>query len=414
MEFFKRLTDFTWERKRRKYLNCIYLILGFTFVAIIISDLVECRPFPHYWQVVPDPGPQCRQGYAQLLTLAASNVFTDLLLVLFPVPLILRSAMPVKRKVQLVLLFSLSLAIVAVTLYRVPHTIRKSGSQQYRSLMASIEILFAAAAANTLVLGSFVRDRGVKKPKFRHGSDDLGSGLSRDEESIQYRHSHPRAMPPALHRHWGSDEDLVRGLGIGLKPELRVPDYAGADADANFDLAALGRGKSPAAPTPAAVDNMRGWEFPRDRESSERRAGGCDTRSEDALLTDRRRGSSAAGYANRPLSFFDVGGLLVEEDAAAAARKGSSSGSGADARQPQQQQQQQQVGLIAPPRPGPARRGSAALLQDLGGFWSSSPRPKGRAQSVPTSVAGTSSSSPGPQAKPPAMPEVRDVGGLAS
>lgn len=368
VEFFRRLTDPTWENKSRAFLNYLYFFLLATFVAVIISDLVECRPFPHHWQVLPDPGPQCRQAYANLLTLAATNVFTDLLLVIFPIPIILQSGMPVKRKVQLIMLFSLSLAMVATTLYRVPHTIWKHGSQQYRSLMASVEILFAATAANALVLGSFVRDRGVKKPKFRHGSEDL--------ESMDRRDSEPRPAP-ALHRQWGSDEDLVRGLGLGVKPELQVPKSEASYASKRSAMA-------------GSVD-MEHWEFPRERS----RGGTRDGRSDEMLLPSSR--GSAAGQ-QRQLNFFDVGGLLDNDNAAGPSR---ANGGGADPPPP--------AAVVHP------RRGSAALLQDLGGFLSfsgNSPRPPRRAQSVSAARLRENREATREERRP-ATPELRDVGGLA-
>lgn len=369
VEFFRRLTDHTWERSSRKFLNYIYGLLFLTFIAVLISNLAECRPFARHWQVLPDPGPQCRQAYAYLFTLATTNVLTDLVLVFFPIPIIIHSAMPLKRKVQLVLLFSLNLAMVATTIYRVPHTVWKQGSQQYRSLMASVEILFAATAANALVLGSFVRDRGVKKPKFRYGSEDLESDR-RDSEP----HSISR-----LQRQWGSDEDLVRDLGIGVKPELRAPEMT--------------QGMFPAkgAATPGSVD-MTGWEFPREGDGS----GSRDQRSDETPLAPTRRPSVSTGQ-QRQLSFFDVGGLLDQDTGPPAARAGN-------------------VGSpLQAPQPAVAhlRRGSAALLQDLGGFLSfsgSSARTRGESEAVARSRSNGESPRKG---KRPATPELQDVGGLS-
>lgn len=364
-EFFRRLTDHTWERASRNFLNYIYAILVLTFVAVVISDLAECRPFAHHWQVIPDPGPQCRQAYAYVFTLATTNVLTDLLLVFFPIPIIIHSAMPFKRKVQLVLLFSLNLAMVATTIYRVPHTIWKHGSQQYRSLMASVEILFAATAANALVLGSFVRDRGVKKAKFRYGSEDLESADRRDSE--------PRSLP-TLHRHWGSDEDLVRELGISVKPELRQPESSEATP------APRRRG------TTAGTVDMEGWEFPRDEDSAAR-----NEQSEDTLLAPGRRGSASTPQTQ--LAFFDVGGLLDKDTGPPRARRDHN---------------------LNPPQPAVAhaRRGSAALLQDLGGFLSfsgSNTRERGQSTSATARASGESPR----EGKRPATPELQDVGGLS-
>lgn len=367
VEFFRRLTDPTWEQRSRAFLNYLYFFLLATFVAVIVSDLAECRPFSHHWQVLPDPGPHCRQAYGYLLTLAATNVFTDLLLVIFPIPIILHSGMPLKKKVQLILLFSLSLAMVATTLYRVPHTIWKHGSQQYRSLMASVEILFAATAANALALGSFVRDRGVKKPKFRHGSEDL--------ESVDRRDSELRPAP-ALHRQWGSDEDLVRGLGLGVKPELRAPPSEASYASKRATMA-------------GGID-MEHWEFPRERS----RGGTRDGRSDEMLLPSSR---TSDGQQQRQLNFFDVGGLLDNDNAAGPSRV---NGGTADSPPP--------AAVVH------TRRGSAALLQDLGGFLSfsgNSPRPPKRSHSV--SAVQLRDNRKAEQGGRPATPELRDVGGLA-
>ena len=96
-EFFTRITDTFWKRSSELGIRYLRWFLLVTFLAVVISTLAECHPFQHYWQVVPDPGAQCRQAYAQLLTMGTANVLTDLLLVLFPIPIILRSAMKLMR-----------------------------------------------------------------------------------------------------------------------------------------------------------------------------------------------------------------------------------------------------------------------------------------------------------------------------
>ena len=140
---------------------------------------------------MPDPGPRCRLAYAQLATMGTSSVVADLILVLFPIPVVLRSRMSFRRygcgieclsfgaflhrfadqslarKIVLILLFGLSLGTTATTLYRMPTLVYRFGNQQYRTLCASIEIFIATAASNILVLGSFTQERPPKKPRFR-------------------------------------------------------------------------------------------------------------------------------------------------------------------------------------------------------------------------------------------------------
>jgi hypothetical protein len=211
LEFLKRIVGSYWRKSFEIGLQVLRYFLLATFIAVVISTLAECQPFDHYWQVIPDPGPQCREGMAQLLTMGTCDIITDLVLVVFPTPIVILSAMPVKRKISLVLLFALSLALVAVTAYRVPSTIRRESSQQYRSLLASLEILAAAGVSNSIVIGSFIRDRGAKRPKYRRESVGDSSSLGR---------SITRSTTIAQH-HWGSDSDLVSGVGICLAPELQ-------------------------------------------------------------------------------------------------------------------------------------------------------------------------------------------------
>ncbi|KAF4980771.1 hypothetical protein FZEAL_3285 [Fusarium zealandicum] len=389
LEFLHRLTRATWERAWETSLYAIRIILAATFIAIVISDLVECRPFSHYWQVLPDPGAQCRQGYVQLITMAVCNVLTDLLLVIFPIPIIVTSQMTIKRKIQLVLLFSLSLSVVGVTLYRVPHIVEENGRQQYRSLLASVELLFATASANSLVLGSFMRDRGLKKAKFRRSS--VAESL---DPSINPRR-------PTLHRHWGSDEDLVRDLGMTVDPELRdQPDNTSDSGTVQYTPAPLVR---------KLDQDLERWQFPqRQRSNAER--------SDDSLLphdplTQTR---SESGITPRRVSFFDVGGLLD----APRENSGSYRADSHDSSNRESSQSHSPPAPLLPAGTGGFRRGSTALLQDLGGLFGPLNARQSHAkistggtelQSIPQSQNETDSNS---QGKPEA--ELKDPGGLLS
>ncbi|KAI1409398.1 hypothetical protein F5Y13DRAFT_93208 [Hypoxylon sp. FL1857] len=332
LEFFRRLTSITWNRSHEIVLLFIRATLILTFVAVVIADLTECQPFSHYWQVMPDPGGQCRQGYVQLITMATCNIITDLLLVCYPVPIILTSHMSTKKKVQLTLLFSVSLIVVGTTGYRIPRIIRLHGDQQIRSLLASVELLFATAAANTLVLGSFVRDRGVKKSKYRHNSI-AGESIDRGSE-----------RRPTLHRDWGSDEDLVRDLGLGVDRELR--DAANKETQSDKP-----------AKSDATIDS---WDFPRRNPSTA-------TRSDDSLLGRDQITASRSNSTITPrrVSFFDVGGLLDGEPSRSLRDSYNSS-----------IEPPSPMSLSSPPSAAVQastngfRRGSQVILQDLGGFLS--------------------------------------------
>jgi hypothetical protein len=166
-EFLKRLTQLYWKRGYQISLHFIRVFLLVSFVAVVLATIAECRPIDHYWQVVPDPGGTCRQAYAQLFTMGIADIITDVLLIIFPLAIIIPSGMPLFKKVKLCVLFSASACLPVITIIRMVSVVDNEGSQQRRTVYASGEILAAAAVANMVVLGSFLRDRGVKKAKFR-------------------------------------------------------------------------------------------------------------------------------------------------------------------------------------------------------------------------------------------------------
>ena len=213
-EFLKRITIRIWRRSYELTLQGIRIFLFVTFAAVVISTLAECQPFDHYWQVRPDPGPHCRLGFAQLITMGTCDIVTDILLVAFPIPIVLRSGQTWKRKFQLVSLFSLSIIMIGVTATRMPKVISHQGRQQYRTVWASCEILASAAVSNAVILGSFLRDKGTKKNKYRsHSVSD-----SIDRASVRRTNTNG-------HHSNDSDEDLFRVLG------MRVPEHLREKAD---------------------------------------------------------------------------------------------------------------------------------------------------------------------------------------
>lgn len=294
-----------WRKWVALFLRFIHFFLASTLVAVVIATLAECQPMDHYWQVTPDPGPRCRSGYAQLITMGACDVITDLLLVAFPVPIILMAQISLKRKFALVVLFCLSLILVAITCYRVPTVIERRGAQPYRSLVASLEILAATAVSNLVVIGSFVRDRGVKKLKYKRAqgsasvTESMGSSYVRRNTVMQHQ--------------WGSDSDLAGDLGIRLDPKL----YSSAPGAAV---------PIPAPPMPLMVACTGSldptWSFNQDHASDDDHISTSDSLDikvspREYLPTSqppRDKPPSSSPPLSRRVSFFDVGGLLDRDE----------------------------------------------------------------------------------------------------
>ena len=244
------------------------------------------------------------------------------------------------------MLFGLSLILVAITLYRVVSVIDRHYDQRFRSLLASLEILAAAAVSNALVLGSFVRDRGTKKQRFRFGSTGGHSSLERSTTA-------PRRAITA--RTWGSDADLVGDLGMRLDPELtEKPTSIPRPAPVAMSL------HSTSNPTTSSLGDTD-WASPA-RQFAEKDE---ISMKSPAPIGELQPGTSDSPITPRRMSFFDVGGLLGENDRPPVRQRNSK------ATYQRQSFASPSFGLH-PPIAG-SRRGSHALLQDIGGLMEDSP-----------------------------------------
>ncbi|KAI4278932.1 MAG: hypothetical protein LQ337_000634 [Flavoplaca oasis] len=230
--------------------------------------------------------------------MGTSDVITDLLLVTFPIPIVLKSHMAAKRKASLILLFSLSLLLIAITIYRVIEVVHRRSDQQFRSLLASLEILAAAAVSNALALGSFVRDRGVKKQRYRYGS--VGGHSSLDRAATGER---PRALTAQT---WGSDADLAGELGMRMAPQLEQQ----LALPARPRLAPLALCSAPnldgSSPSVAQLD---------DKLASTHRKDKIDNPDPSREAEKPPLGpQTIKAISPRRTSFFDVGGLLDPQE----------------------------------------------------------------------------------------------------
>jgi len=113
--------------QQNKLIALYWAILGTSFVGAFAANFVDCTPFNHYWIVVPNPGqsthqeyetPQvtlgigaCSKGISQLIIFSTLNIFTDLILIILPLPQLLRVKRPLMEKIRLVALFTVGFAM---------------------------------------------------------------------------------------------------------------------------------------------------------------------------------------------------------------------------------------------------------------------------------------------------------------
>jgi hypothetical protein len=408
------MTERFWKKSYDFGLRAIRFFLVVTFIGVLIATLAECPTFSHLWQVVPDPGPQCRSGYAHLLTMGLADIVTDILLVCFPIPIILRSGIPFKRQASLIALFSMSIILIGITGARMPLVVHKRGLQQYRTVFASSEILAAATVANAIVLGSFLRDRGPKKAKFRGGS------------TVDSMDRRPSVRRPTLSQR-GSDEDLARSLGYRTNPDLEDKRTSLPRPAEVADISLL----SSHGLQPPFSDSK--WQFPSAQSAVRQESRDLDTKartSEDPMPSPR-------AFGGRRVSFFDVGGLLEAGQISTAPSPTDSISAQDFALQPRRASRASSTMTptvrIYPPARRPSRLSQQSedyetaprptqQLQDLKAFLSESDGTvSGESPSLPSTSALRSHQSPLPPAERrtttyshSSIPSLQDAGGLLS
>ena len=186
--------------------------------------------------------------------------------------------------------------------------IDRHSQQQFRSLLASLEILAAAAVSNALVLGSFVRDRGAKKQRYRFDSVAGSSSLDRA--------AGPRWTITA--RHWGSDADLVEDVGMRLQEGLSA-DESRSPRPAPIAIPPASQANHL---TPSVVDDDEDWAAFQEQSSAEAAEMGRKNRGTGNNKNNNKNKSSQPPKRkpapSRRLSFFDVGGLLDDDNSKSA------------------------------------------------------------------------------------------------
>lgn len=92
----------------------VYVTFGFMFMEIFYFG-VWCRPFHNYW-AVPTPNPQCNAATNHLITNAVFNISSDLFLLVLALQMIIRSRLPLHRKLVLSLIFGLGVFVILASI----------------------------------------------------------------------------------------------------------------------------------------------------------------------------------------------------------------------------------------------------------------------------------------------------------
>lgn len=87
----------------------VKVLSGYVAATFVIMEIlylgVWCRPIQQYWAVPPD-NTQCSAATNHLITNAVFNISSDIMIIVIPMPIFLRSTLSLQRKVVLCLVFA--------------------------------------------------------------------------------------------------------------------------------------------------------------------------------------------------------------------------------------------------------------------------------------------------------------------
>ena len=118
-----------------------------SYVAVIFSTFLECRPFRLYWQVQPDPG-HCVRAYVQLFVQGVSNIIIDLFLLGISFPILNTQGRAWSQKCQIGFLYILGSFSIIITCIRIAYIHDSNSAQSSRSFWASIQAITSTFVAN--------------------------------------------------------------------------------------------------------------------------------------------------------------------------------------------------------------------------------------------------------------------------
>ncbi|KAK4197661.1 hypothetical protein QBC40DRAFT_285165 [Triangularia verruculosa] len=206
--FYLRLTEGLEYRKR---IFTGFVMIFVTWVAVLLSILLGCRPLEKNWQIYPDPGNFCQPAISNIdifVTLSL-NVATDIYLMSIPIPMLMRASMKPLKKIGLIVLFSGGAFVTVAGVLRCILIVTDpiNGAQQAGSW--AVRETFVAVVTSNLpmcvplinrwgrpILGGLKPLKSTTGRMTRSGRSDPKHGAFRLEDKNPRRGLGPRSVNP--------------------------------------------------------------------------------------------------------------------------------------------------------------------------------------------------------------------------
>ncbi|KAL3472245.1 hypothetical protein BJX99DRAFT_249789 [Aspergillus californicus] len=232
--FYSRITAGLVNMKIR--IQIAYVLIGATYVAVICSILFGCHPMQKNWQIYPDPGNYCQPAVSKIdvYVTVTLNVATDVYLISIPTPILFKARLPLREKLELLVLFSGGIFVMAAGILRCVLIVtagangaQQAGSWACRETFVAVIIgnapmvypffrrvlkragLYVTTQGRTRSLSYPLSDGEIMKMK-NHSHKGMYSSTSQVSKKRRFRH--PLSLPDSQ---WRDETTLVGGTGTG-------------------------------------------------------------------------------------------------------------------------------------------------------------------------------------------------------
>ncbi|KAL4912889.1 hypothetical protein BDW62DRAFT_215975 [Aspergillus aurantiobrunneus] len=242
--FYNRLTLGLTQQKLVK-LNAV-LSAG-TYIALLFTIFLHCRPLSRHFQVYPDPGLNCTVDYVNYVAVAVTNVVTDAILLCIPIPLLAKVRLELRRKIIIGTLLCGGVFIMMATVLRCVLSLQSIDNINACTIWAIRESFVAILAVNAPCIkplfssSTWLRSSSKDPSSSRQlygksdGNSSGVSGLSREKhpamdstalsqpgrESDEFgmlRETHIESTAPAVR----GDQDGLEDEEAGMKGGIQV------------------------------------------------------------------------------------------------------------------------------------------------------------------------------------------------
>ncbi|KAG0638740.1 hypothetical protein HOY80DRAFT_1009962 [Tuber brumale] len=177
--FFARITV---GLRRQVWITAAYVAVGMSYFVVCLVLFLTCRPWHKLWQIYPDPGPNCSiESPVYYLTVLSFNILTDAFLISLPLPLLIQSSLPWRRKAILVLLFSAGIFVITAAVLRCVFSLTDPQNSRTVSAWACRETFVAVVVGNAPMLKQLLTKKAWSKARMataRYVGTGTGSGGS--------------------------------------------------------------------------------------------------------------------------------------------------------------------------------------------------------------------------------------------